>query len=245
MPASSKAQQQAAAIALKAKEEGNTKDLKGPAKAMIRMSKAELKKYASTKRKGLPKHTKKKKAVNESIRGEQPLGNFQFWVVIKPHSYESNISDICTQVTPFQFNEMCMRGLSEDQVHGFYIDEPEAQNTAKQLLVDLQDKAIALEEMKDKVTTALQKKIDELQKLAETHMKAMKEQPENAEGHQMKAEGYLARLKELRSKHKMVDEAKKQIAKRDYDKDGEIETPEEEYKGVKDNAIKQSKEKNK
>lgn len=34
----------------------------------------------------------------------------------------------------------------------------------------------------------------------------------------------------------LVNEAKK--AKKDYDGDGKLESPEEEYKGVKDNAIK-------
>lgn len=185
------------------------------------------------------------KLIKESVRGLQPVDDLQFWVVLKPKSYESNIKDICTEVTPFQFNQMCGAGLSPDQVHGFYIDEPEAQSTAKQLLVDLQDKALALEAKKEEVTAALQKKMNELQKLAEMHMKAMKSEPDKAGEHHVKAESYLSKLKELRDKHKMVEEAKKQIAKRDYDKDGEIETPEEEYKGVKDKAIKQSQNKKK
>ena len=171
------------------------------------------------------------------------MQNLQFWVVMKPHSYESTIKDICTEVTPFEFHEMCMGGLTPSQVHGFYIDQPEAQNTAKTLLTDLQDKAIALEELKAKVTEALQKKIDELQKLAETYMKSMKEEPESAEAHQMKAESYLTKIRELRSKHKMVEGAKQEVAKKDYDGDGEVETPEEEYKGSVDNAIKRTKNK--
>lgn len=192
----------------------------------------------ASKGKKLPKSVNER----ENFTGE-PLENISFWVVTKPHSYESNITDICTQTTPFEFNQMCMEGLSPDQVHGFYIDQPEAQNTAKVLLTDLQDKAIALEEKKMQVTDALQKKINELQKLAETYMKSMKSEPHNAEMHQLKAEGYLSRLKELRAKHKMVEGAKKQIAKRDYDKDGKIETPEKEYKGSVDKAIKQAKHK--
>lgn len=183
------------------------------------------------------------KTLQESVRGPQPVDDFQFWVVIKPHSYESNVNDICTQATPFQFNEMCNRGLSEDQVHGFYIDEPEAQNTAKQLLIDLQDKALALEAKKEEVMEALQKKINELQKQMEMHTKAMGTDSDNAGEHHVKAEGYLAKLKKLRDTHKMVKGARKQIAKRDFDGDGEVESPEEEYKGSVDKAIKQSKEK--
>lgn len=183
------------------------------------------------------------KLLKESIRGEQPLNDLQFWVVIKPESYESNIKDICTQTNPFQFSQMCMKGLAPDRVAGFYTEEDEAMYSAKQLLVDLQDKALALEAKKEEVITALQKRMDELQKLAEMHMKSMKTEPDSAGQHHVKAEEYLTKLKELRAKHKMVEEAKKQIAKRDYDKDGEIETPEEEYRGVKDRAIKQSKRK--
>jgi nitrogen regulatory protein PII-like uncharacterized protein len=173
----------------------------------------------------------------------QPLNDLQFWVVIKPQSHESNVSDICTQTNPFQFNQMCMKGLSPDQVAGFYTEETEALDNAKQLLVDLQDKALAFEAKKEEVTTALQRRIDELQKLAEMHTKAMKTDPDNTGDHHIKAEAYLTKLKKLRETHKMVEEAKKQIAKRDYDKDGEVETSEEEYRGVKDKAIKRSKRK--
>lgn len=41
-----------------------------------------------------------------------------------------------------------------------------------------------------------------------------------------------------------LTEAKK-LAKKDYDKDGKLETPEEEYKGSKDRAIKHAKLKKK
>jgi len=42
-----------------------------------------------------------------------------------------------------------------------------------------------------------------------------------------------------------LTEAKKKLAKKDYDKDGKLETPEDEYKGSKDRAIKQAKSKKK
>ena len=58
MPAKSKAQQQAAGIALSAKEDDTPKSkLKGASKSMYdSMSKKELEKMASTKRKGKPEH---------------------------------------------------------------------------------------------------------------------------------------------------------------------------------------------
>lgn len=48
-------QQQAAGAALAAKRKGSTKDLKGPAKEMSKMSTKELEKFAKTKHKNLPK----------------------------------------------------------------------------------------------------------------------------------------------------------------------------------------------
>lgn len=54
----SKAQQQAAGIALAAKEKGETPKGKGAAAQMAKMSKADLKDFAGTKHTGLPKHKK-------------------------------------------------------------------------------------------------------------------------------------------------------------------------------------------
>jgi hypothetical protein len=63
MPAKSKAQQRAAGAALAAKRgEQKVSDLKGPAKSMHKsMSEKQLEEMASTKRKGKPEHTSKKK----------------------------------------------------------------------------------------------------------------------------------------------------------------------------------------
>ena len=60
MPAVSKAQQQAAAIAKHAKEEGKSLKPGSPSAQMAKgMDAKELDKFASTKSKGLPKHVKK------------------------------------------------------------------------------------------------------------------------------------------------------------------------------------------
>ncbi len=57
MPAKSKAQQEAAGIALAVKEGKKPKSsLKGASKSMESMSESELKKMASTSRKGKPEH---------------------------------------------------------------------------------------------------------------------------------------------------------------------------------------------
>jgi Protein of unknwon function (DUF3008) len=63
MPAKSKAQQKAAGAALSAKRgEQKVSELKDPSKSMYKsMSKGELDKMASTKRKNKPQHAAKKK----------------------------------------------------------------------------------------------------------------------------------------------------------------------------------------
>jgi len=61
MPAKSKAQQQAAGIALAVKEGKEPKSkLHGASKSMSSMSESELRKMASTSRKGKPEHKHKK-----------------------------------------------------------------------------------------------------------------------------------------------------------------------------------------
>ncbi|GGF13018.1 hypothetical protein GCM10011321_01380 [Youhaiella tibetensis] len=62
MPARSKAQQEAAGVALAAKRgEAKVGDLKGASKEMYdSMSEKELEEFASTKRKSLPEHVSKR-----------------------------------------------------------------------------------------------------------------------------------------------------------------------------------------
>lgn len=69
----SKAQQQAAGAALAAKRKGSGAGLKGPSKAMSKMSKKELEKFAGTKHKGLPKH--KKTDESKNVKEEPNEGN--------------------------------------------------------------------------------------------------------------------------------------------------------------------------
>lgn len=156
--------------------------------------------------KKLPQKVKK-----ENVGDTEPLNNIEFWVVIKPTSHESTVQDIMSPADPFQFCEMCNSGLSPDQVAGFYNDEVEASKKAQGMLDGLYETAKALEEKKELVSGKLQKTIDALQKKAEEHMKMVKKDPENAESHHAEAEKAMAKLKELRGKHKMVEGSKKAL----------------------------------
>jgi len=67
----SKAQQQAAGVALAAKKKGKTPPGKGAAAQMAKMPKKELEKFAGTKHKGLPKHKKADESVEEELLPKQ------------------------------------------------------------------------------------------------------------------------------------------------------------------------------
>lgn len=163
----------------------------------------------------LPQKVKK-----ENMNTAEPLDNIQFWVVMKPTSYESTVQDIMAPADPFQFCEMHKNGLAPNQVAGFFTDEAEASKKAEGMLNTLYEAAKALEEKKGEVSGKLQKTIDALQKKAEEHMKMVKKEPENADKHHEQAEKAMARIKELRGKHKMVEESKKEVKEMDYTKSG-------------------------
>ena len=157
------------------------------------------------------KKSPKKKTLKESVKGTHPVDTLEFWVVTKPQTHEDTLDNILMPCDPFQFADMCRSGLAPDQVHGFYTEEDEAQAQAQKLLTDKYSIAKALEEKKEEVSGKLQKTIDKLQKKAEEHMKMVKKEPEQADHHHDEAEKIMARIKELRGKHKMVESSKKQL----------------------------------
>jgi hypothetical protein len=73
----SKAQQQAAGIALAAKRSGKKPAGKGASAEMSKMSTKELEKFAGTKHKGLPKHKKTDEAVDQDKDGDNDFDDIQ------------------------------------------------------------------------------------------------------------------------------------------------------------------------
>ena len=161
--------------------------------------------------KSLPQHVKK-----ESMQENTPASMVEFWTVKKPESYEQNVKDIAVPCNPFQFSDMSKAGLEPAHVHGFYHDEEEAIKEAVKLLESLYESAKALEEKKGQVADKLQKSIDALQKKAEEHLKMAKSDPAHAEQHHAEAEKAMQRIKDLRGKHKQVEESKKELTEMDY-----------------------------
>lgn len=207
MPAKSKAQQKFMGM-VHAAQKGEMKPKGAVAKAAKSMTKKSATDFASTKHKGLPEKLKEGKSKGEPIF---------FYYVLDPEDHTSKISDLVHGVHVVQFGKDMSEGKFENdkgivgRIYGYYMDEEEANDTAKELVKGLHETASMLEAKKANVTDALQKKIDELQKKAEEHLKLAKKEPENGERHHDEAQAILARIKVLRKKHKMVEGSKREI----------------------------------
>lgn len=160
-----------------------------------------------------------------SMMNQAPM-TVKFCMVKRPDSYQQSVKDIVSNVTPFQFADMVQGGITPDHVHSFHSNEEDAVKEAIKILSELYNRAKALEEKKSEVSEKLQKRINDLQKMAEGHMKSMKTDPQNADQHHMKAEGYMTRIKELREKHKSVEGSKKIVEDMDYEESG-LKNPKE------------------
>ena len=207
MPAKSKAQQKFMGM-VHASQKGEMKPTGKVAKAAKSMTKKAATEFASTKHKGLPKKLKEGKSKGEPIF---------FYYVIKPENHSQKISELVNGTDVIKFGKDMNAGkFDNDQgivgkIHGYYTESEEANEVANDLVKNLHETASMLEAKKHQVSTALQKKIDELQKKAEEHLRLAKKEPENGEKHHDEAQAVLARIKVLRKKHKMVEGSKKEI----------------------------------
>lgn len=208
MPAVSKAQQQAAGAALAAKKKGKTAGLKGAAKSMAKMTKKELKKVASTKHKGLPKHVNESVDEGEMVEGHplapHLLQNLEFWVVEKATRPSEAPTDMVFKSDPIHFAKQIMAGLDPANVLGFYLDENEAMDAAHDEVSSVFEAAKSLEEKKHEVASKIEETIKKLQKEVNRCME---------EGKDGKAQQIIQKIAELRSKHQMVEASKKEIEK--------------------------------
>lgn len=205
MPATSKAQQQAAGAALAAKKKGTTSGLKGASKAMAKMSKTELEKIASTKHKGLPKHVKESITMEEPMEETHMMGQEhpgcedkvgQICVVLRP-SPESSPEELVHPTHAFGMGQ-----FDPSTIHGIYNDEKEANLVAEAICSELQQHLAEVEKKKAMVTEKIDKAIKGLQKEVNRCMD---------EGDDMRAQEVLQRIAELRNKHSMVEASKKEI----------------------------------
>ena len=163
---------------------------------------------------------KEKKSISENIV-EQPSktpqieNNLEFWVVEKPTDPMADPMTLVHKSDPFKFAMQVRGGLVPDEVLGFYLDEDEALNAAHDQVTAVFEAAKALEEKKDAVIGKLDKHIARLQKEINQHMREAGDNPDQADNHHQEAERKMATIKELRSKHKMVGQSKKELIKKE------------------------------
>lgn len=135
-------------------------------------------------------------------------GNFKFYTVLTPQSYEQKPQELVQQHTPFSFSQA---GHEPEMVHSFHMDEAPAMGCAYDMVKELHEAATSLEEKKEMVSAKLQKEIDRLHKEASNAMNLARKEPEQADAHRGHSSALLEKIKHLEQKCKTVTGSKKEI----------------------------------
>lgn len=154
---------------------------------------------------------------NENIQ-EAPVqlaNNIEFFVVEKSKDPMDDPMELSFKTDPIGFANQVRGGLLPEDIHGFYLDENEALNAAHDLVQAVYETARGLEEKKGKVTEKIHKKIAQIQKEVNAHLKASKADPLNAENYEAQVEALMTQIKELRAKHSIIEKSKKPLEEKD------------------------------
>jgi hypothetical protein len=201
MPAASKQQQKLMGI-VHALQKGDMKpsQASGKAKEMAKsMKKGDVKDFASTKHKGLPKKVKK-----------ENMGVASMYVVRKPHA-DMNEADLVLELNPLEGIQPL--NLMQDDVLDVVTDETEARRIAAEAYKSCMDEAFQLEEKKGKVGDKLKKTIDHLEKKRKEHVDMAKEDPKNASKHKEHIAKIATQIDDLMSKMEKIEKSKKNVEK--------------------------------
>ena len=204
MPAASKQQQKLMGI-VRAIQKGDMKpsQASGKAKEMAKsMKKSDVKDFASTKHKGLPKKVKK----------EGVIENARFYAVRKP-SGELAEKDMVFEFNPLEGVQKL--NVMQDDVLSVTTDETEAQRIAAEAYGKYCNEVQALEEKKGKVGDKLKKTIDHLEKKRKEHVDMAKEDPKNASQHKEHIAKLASQIDDLMSKMEKIEKSKKNVEKKE------------------------------
>jgi len=172
----------------------------GQAKQMSKsMKKGDVKDFASTKHKGLPKKVKK-----------ENMGVAPMYVVRKPHS-DMNEPDLVMKLNPLEGIQPL--NIMQDDVMSVHHDETEARRIAAEAYKSCMDEAFQLEEKKGKVGDKLKKTIDHLEKKRKEHIDMAKEDPKNASQHKEHIAKIATQIDDLMSKMERIEKSKKNVEK--------------------------------
>ena len=207
MPASSKQQQKLMGI-VRALQKGDLKPSQASdkAKEMAKsMKKSDVKDFASTKHKGLPKKVKK-----------ENMGVASMYVVRKPTA-DMQEADLVLELNPLEGIQPL--NIRQDDVMTVHDDETEARRIAAEAYKKCMDEAFQLEEKKGKVGDKLKKAIDQLEKKRKEHVDMAKEDPKNASQHKEHIAKIAQQIDDLMSKMEKIEKSKKNVEKKEDKKE--------------------------
>lgn len=204
MPATSQQQQKLMGI-VRALQKGDVKPSSVSKKAQ-QMAKSmdpkDVKDFAATKHKGLPKKAKK----------EEAMGTPSMYVVRK--AMEGLTAEtMVLELNPLEGIQPL--NIMQDDVHTVTTDETEAQRIAAEAYDKYCNEAMALEEKKGKVGDKIKKTIDQLEKKRKEHVDMAKEDPKNAAKHKEHIAKLATQIDDLMSKMEKIEKSKKEIEKKE------------------------------
>lgn len=170
------------------------------------MEPGDVKKYASTKHKGLPKKVKAKK--EEGVLE-------QVYAVQKPYS-GCELTSLVKPIDPLKGLEGSE--VMPDAVHGVYQDQDQAQAVAQGLYEEYMDHKKMVEEKKVKVVEKIKKVMNALEKKRKDHTDMIKENPKEASQHKQTVAELTHKLDELITTLERVEMSKENLEEEDHDK---------------------------
>jgi hypothetical protein len=210
MPATSKQQQKLMGI-VHGIQKGTVdpKDVSAKAREMASsMKPGEVKKYASTKHKGLPKKVKKEGVEDGSIS--------ELYVVTSPYP-GCTPDSLVKPINPL--DGISGTEISHDQVHGVYPSADVATMMAERMCAEYEEGQRMLEEKKGTATEKLKKAIDKLEKKRKEHMDATKEDPKNASEHRTSIADLATKIDDYVTKLEKIEKSKKAEEKKEEKKE--------------------------
>lgn len=229
MPATSKQQQKLMGI-VHAIQKGDVKpsSVSKKAQQMAKsMKPGDVKDFAGTKHKGLPKKVKK-----------ENMGVASMYIVRRPDGKLAE-ADLVMELNPLEGVQPL--NIMQDDVLSVHHDEKEAQRIAAEAYRKCMDEVFQLEEKKGKVGDKLKKAIDQLEKKRKEHIDMAKEDPKNASQHKEHIAKLASQIDDLMSKMEKIEKSKKNIEKKEDKKDVEKKDLKEEIDAEKDiRRLKQS-----
>ena len=233
MPSASKQQQKLMGI-VHALQKGDMKpsQASGKAKEMAKsMKKGDVKDFAATKHKGLPKKVKK-----------EDYDPTKMYVVLRPVD-NLDAAGLIKELNPLE--GLAPLNVNMEDVISVTADASQAQEIAAEAYKKYMDESFQLEEKKGKVGDKLKKTIDHLEKKRKEHVDMAKEDPKNASQHKEHIAKLASQIDDLMSKMEKIEKSKKNVEKEEDKKKDKLEeeninaaAPDNKEAGAKTSDVK-------